>query len=45
MGEGKEEWEETRDEIDERRWEEFVACWEAARAGGSLTDTTASLHT
>ena len=46
MGEGKEEWEETKDEIDERRWEEFVACWEAARrAGGSLTDTTASLHT
>ena len=45
MGGGKEEWEETKDEIDERRWEEFVACWEAARAGGSLTDTTASLHT
>ena len=31
------EWEET---IDERRREEFVACWEAGRAGGSLTDST-----
>ena len=39
--EDKKEWEER---IDERRREEFVACWEAGRKGrgGSLTDSTST---